>query len=365
MGRQLLVKFHKLTKNGVELLGEIKHDGNDYTLLPDSEVMRRILAEDLVIQLKGKKAVIPNSDPERFMTNLYRFYNGSYLRAEPAASFQEKKTYNPDQPRVPAGSPGGGQFAGGTVARIDSEVSIPPELNSDERKKLETTPESDTKRLNAGANKSYVVTLEDGTKGIFKPKNGENQGLNPAVEGRYYMREAAAADIAKIIGLDDLVPTTVVREVGSMGVGSFQKFVDHAEDAAELDGAARYDGDVDLARAAAFDYLIGQGDRHTGNWMVKDGTKLALIDNGLAFPNNDDTLYTSLMLSQAYKKKFDIPEEIKAWLDKGPAIKDYLEKNGFKQEEIDLTMKRLAALKEEKGFPELYNRAGGLRWLFD
>ncbi len=105
-----------------------------------------------------------------------------------------------------------------------------------------------------------------------------------------------------------------------------------------------YDGEKDLARAAAFDFLIGHTDRHTGNWMVKEG-KLRLIDNGLAFATVPPKPHGNYMFNmEARHKNLKVPEEVANW--DGEKIGAALKKAGIEGEAIKLVKERLAHLKE-------------------
>jgi hypothetical protein len=188
-----------------------------------------------------------------------------------------------------------------------------------------------------GTNASYWVTLENGQRAIFKPRSGEATEVRdniPSFTG--YRREAAASDVASIMGVDDLVPATVVREFetrrfervpltaeeiaalppaddgwgdlatiaprdkavplpvnantlpswadGSLaGPGSLQEI---AEDARGIEFAREIDRDA-AERTLVFDFVTGNSDRHARNILVRhDGNKSfpVLIDNGLTFP---------------------------------------------------------------------------------
>ncbi len=132
-------------------------------------------------------------------------------------------------------------------------------------------------------NAVHLVTFENGSKGVFKPRpTGGRNTLNPE-------REVSAWEVAKIAGLEDLVAPTIKRKIGDEE-GSVADFVkgDRAADLADENFAAIYDGSEDLARAALFDYVMGNTDRHAGNWKVEKqgkGGKLRLFDHDKVMPS--------------------------------------------------------------------------------
>lgn len=154
------------------------------------------------------------------------------------------------------------------------------------------------KDLGGGINKTYVVTFEDGSKGVFKVADPNSKPRREVPAGQDAEREVAAYKVAKLVGMDDLVPETIIRKVDGER-GSLQSWVTGELAANSLN---QYDGEKDAARAAAFDYVIGNSDRHKYNWMVS-GTggneKLHLIDHGLTFPVTKSSWYNASLLRNA------------------------------------------------------------------
>jgi hypothetical protein len=186
----------------------------------------------------------------------------------------------------------------------------------------------------SGINDSYVVELDNGVKGIWKPTAGEN--LRPIVDemnpqflktdfkeaakkagkaGDLAEAEVAAAEFDRVFN-SKFVPTTVRRkitkkEIKALGlesdldadIGSFQRWIDDAEVArdislAEMDAyengtsaaAKRFRNDQETL--SMFDFIIGNWDRHQGNYMIRTkgprkGSVVA-IDNGFAFTAQHD-----------------------------------------------------------------------------
>jgi len=175
----------------------------------------------------------------------------------------------------------------------------PPQLHSSytpqtpEEIKLASEPITKEKPLDEYGNSMTAgklkLTFADGTQGVFKPQSGvpddkparSNISMSMDTE-----REIGAWEVAKRVGMQDMVPVVVERVVhGERGaLLSWQE----GEVAKNVWGeGAKFDGDKDLARAAVFDYVIGNEDRHGGNWVIDEdaGNKMRLIDHGLAFPD--------------------------------------------------------------------------------
>lgn len=210
----------------------------------------------------------------------------------------------------------------------------------------------------SGVNSSYIVTMDNGEKGILKPANGEDPNLRDGVpKYEQYKREAAAYEAAKVLGFQDLVPPTVLIHDEKRGPSSLQKFVPNAKVALRAGYKRKYDGENDLKRAAAFDYIIGNMDRHEGNWMVTDDDKLQLIDNGLSFPiNYQDTFRNQDILEEAQLHReigpdrnlagvgYTIPHEFADLKDRWPQLASALDKVGIEPKALDLMKERLENL---------------------
>jgi SPP1 gp7 family putative phage head morphogenesis protein len=150
----------------------------------------------------------------------------------------------------------------------------------------------------------------DGTRAVFKPHEGEGDIENDRrgfSAGLQTERECAAWQVAKVVHMDDLVaPAADVttkscprltspagKTFGGIGKATRGAVLEceAGEDAHNYDRSVRYDGTKDVGRAAAFDYVIGNTDRHAGNWLVHrvdDHYKMRLIDHGYSFPDMGD-----------------------------------------------------------------------------
>ena len=152
---------------------------------------------------------------------------------------------------------------------------------------MEHGNEAGKKVLGGGGNSSYLVELDTGPAAVWKPAARQKKGKHRdhLREGNEGLREAAAYQVDKLLGhlarvpvasatglagregtLSLLVPGTPARELG---------------DRQELLGRLRPD---DYRRIALFDYVIGNLDRHGGNWLLDGNLRPIPIDHGLAFP---------------------------------------------------------------------------------
>lgn len=239
--------------------------------------------------------------------------------------------------------------------------------------------EKGTTDTTAGANITYRVDFKDQSQAIFKPTSGELDELRPSIEsGTYYKREVAAYEVAKIVEMLDLVPETIVKDLVVDGVkqtGSLQAFVPHSQTGYQilareqreiLNGIMRESehnqeqfattgktfwvgmNKADLERSALFDSILGNTDRHSGNWMVGTRTnKLNLIDHGLTLPTNDEPLIIQFigegrMMKPGLLDKNDlVPDSIKEiWQGKWPKIEKALKAQGIERRAITWARKR-------------------------
>lgn len=137
-----------------------------------------------------------------------------------------------------------------------------------------------------GTNITNVVVFEDETSSYHKPFSGLRVGLARSFgqDGPLQsIHEVAAYRFAHELGepYRTMVPPTVLREIDGE-LGSLQKDAagkQHAGSVRELSG---------WQHAAFYDALIGQQDRHGGNYRVTDDGHIRLIDHGYSFRREDD-----------------------------------------------------------------------------
>lgn len=185
-----------------------------------------------------------------------------------------------------------------------------------------------TGHLGGGISETHMVHFADGSKGVFKPHTGESPGARKEISDGYQTeREVGAWEVAKLCGLEDLCTPCIVREHEGER-GALLEF-NQGDVAARKDRDERYDGTDNLARAAAFDFVIGNEDRHMGNWMITPNGGLKMIDHGLTFPDK-----------AAYRRKNDGTLQGAA-LNQAKVPKETIDKMVANKEKIVESLKKL------------------------
>ncbi len=167
-------------------------------------------------------------------------------------------------------------------------------------------------------NQTQIVKLDNGEMGVWKPSAGESSNsyrtFIPA--GTQSQREAAASVIGQNLGIPEATPT-VFRQFGEEqgtfskignfirsnfptvfkqpedNSGALMHFVPDSQTAADIGKTAGRVFNEDPAaysRMNLYDNVIGNLDRHAGNWMVDDQGNIHAIDNGLSFPTENNPL---------------------------------------------------------------------------
>lgn len=212
----------------------------------------------------------------------------------------------------------------------------------------------------SSANEVWFVKLEGGQQGVFKPTEKEFVGGRQDIpDNTLATREVAFYEIAKIVGLDDLVPVTVIHTAHNSGqVGSMQEFCTDAQVARAIRGAAAFDGKKDAARAIVFDFIMGNTDRHSKNWMIDSSGKLRLIDNGYCLPEKHGFQTLAFMGKRQNQLAFQyqnlpLDEAKAAWTDEAmDAIEAKLRELGISREALKILDMRRDILLESNNWAE-------------
>ena len=173
----------------------------------------------------------------------------------------------------------------------------------------------DLDSIESGINKAFVVKFKDGTKGIFKPKFGEQNSLrwmltDKGDDGFLYTREVMAFNLDDQFLKWNIVPETVERTVNGK-IGSLQKWITEknvtvANDVNRISVLDTFRKTQDAEKMYLFDVLIGNADRHSGNYLINNSTfKGFAIDNGNSFRET-----TKLANPVWFKLRPDIPRSL-------------------------------------------------------
>lgn len=122
-------------------------------------------------------------------------------------------------------------------------------------------------KIPSGTTEAYLLEFNSGMKAVFKPdqKAWTSHG------------ELAAYKISEFLGLH-AVPPTVIREVNGR-VGSLQYFIETNIDLKKTSSGFERISQRQWSDANVFHYIIGQWDRHAGNFLIDKQDNLILIDN--------------------------------------------------------------------------------------
>ncbi|MGH2723765.1 MAG: SCO1664 family protein [Actinomycetota bacterium] len=131
------------------------------------------------------------------------------------------------------------------------------------------------------SNSTFLAEVSLGDRrelAVYKPRRGETP-LWDFPEGTLCNREVAAYEVARELGWP-AVPPTVLRD-GPHGEGSVQLFVDsHPEQHYFTLRDSRLD---EFLPGAAFDVVVGNGDRKAGHCLSDGDGVIWFVDHGLCF----------------------------------------------------------------------------------
>lgn len=237
--------------------------------------------------------------------------------------------------------------------RLDEQSRIDPAWREQVRQKMQTMPIASQRPLNTGMNGTDLVTFEDGSMAVWKPRSGENDdpdifNYRHVPVGEQYKREVANHSVAEVLGIGDLVPETVLREHNGT-VGSMQRFHTTATIASNFLEPTEHVSSEDKIRSALFDYVTLNSDRRSPNWMLDNKNKPVLIDNGLSFPEkiSTDNIPSHTFLDGEVMRS-PIPESIRVWASKHEEVAHAIDASGIGKAGRDAAIKRLMRLGDRK-----------------
>lgn len=142
--------------------------------------------------------------------------------------------------------------------------------------------------LKGGSNDNFLVTLSNGASAVWTPTAGEKSGDNPRPNiprGTQAKREEAAYLVDKRLGHLARVPPAVSSGLEGRP-GALKLLVSQGLDGKESseENLPQETSPEDYRRIALFDHVVGNLDRHSGNFLVDSEKRPIPIDHGLAFP---------------------------------------------------------------------------------
>jgi uncharacterized repeat protein (TIGR03843 family) len=140
-------------------------------------------------------------------------------------------------------------------------------------------------RMPWSSNATFLVEVchpevDEPVHAVYKPHRGERP-LWDFPDG-LYKREVAAYELSKVLGFG-VVPLTIIRTDGPLGVGSLQRFVDADFEQhyfTLLDDERHHDA---FRALCALDIVANNTDRKSGHVLVDSDDHIWGIDNGLSF----------------------------------------------------------------------------------
>ncbi len=174
-------------------------------------------------------------------------------------------------------------------------------------KNLNTGAIANTKALGGGITETFVMDV-DGVKGVFKKMSNRAK------------QEATAYQLDRALGFG-IVPPVVMRKV-NVGKGDEQGSIMHFVEgvtAARHTGKFKYN---DMAKITAFDFIIGNQDRHPANVIVDKNGRSWAIDNAFAFGKARNIVSMTIPMVQDRP----IPASVKAGIQRLLAVRPTMEK---------------------------------------
>jgi uncharacterized repeat protein (TIGR03843 family) len=182
--------------------------------------------------------------------------------------------------------------------------------------------------------------------GVYKPEAGERPLWD--FPSGLWRREVAAYEVAEALGWH-VVPPTVRRDDGPLGVGSVQLFVPCDPDEhyfSLFDEPAHHPA---LRRLAAFDVVANSTDRKGGHIVRGPDGRIWAIDNGLSF-HEEFKLRTVIWEFAGHHLEDDVVEALEsllARLDEGLPTLDGL----LDDDELEAMARRTRALATNRRLP--------------
>jgi len=228
------------------------------------------------------------------------------------------------------------------IPKMVSDVAEKTEVQLKVAKDLGSGAVSNVRPLGGGVTPTYVLDV-DGRKGVFKTMNNRAR------------KEIAAYEFDKMLGFG-IVPPVVYRDVDvgdgkGPQKGSVMHFVEGEIGSKHIQkgGKFRY---LDMAKITAFDFIIGNQDRHPGNYVVDKNGRTWAIDNALTFWKSDKIVSSTIPMVEDRPIPAVVKAAVKRLLSNRSVLEKKLASMMSDKSFAKKTFDRAAELANMKYFPE-------------
>jgi len=277
---------------------------------------KRVYSRVMAIRIKSKGI----TDPAQALSYVKGKYPG-----QPEARYQRALTK-----------------AGLKAGAVVTSVGLKSEIQIKVQKDLTTGAISNVKHLGGGVTPTYVLDV-DGRKGVFKTMDNRAR------------KEFAAYEFDKMLGFG-VVPPVVYREVDvgrgkGKEKGSVMHFVEGEIGSKYIAKGGKFKY-LDMAKITAFDFIIGNQDRHPGNYVVDKKGKTWAIDNALTFWKSDKIVSSTIPMVEDRPIPMEVKAAVKRLLSNRPALEKRLASMMSNPSFAKKTFDRAAELVNMKYFPK-------------
>lgn len=237
--------------------------------------------------------------------------------------------------------------------RASGELAVAQRMEQELTDVLKNQKIVASRPIGKGASKPFYVKLEDGTEGVWKKNFGWPANGDSEIEA-YKASQELGADLVGVTVPKEFngVPGTLQVRVAKL---KKQKLPSHPD------------------QLSWFDYLIGNTDRHKGNYLQTQSGHLVAIDHGLS--NGDSTSMLVQFKSKVITLKAKIDERTKiesqlAALRANPSTsertsmleRDYVKEIKKSKREESKLQSDIASLLPEKKVVDKMRRTSASRW---
>jgi hypothetical protein len=242
---------------------------------------------------------------------------------------------------------------GNPGAGVEGRIGPNAKIDSPEQESINSLTPKSSKHLDGGiTGDKKTVTMASGEQFVWKPSTGETRAARAGIPvGQSYQREVATYDIGRLVGMKNFMPIASIYKYEGV-YGSMTAKIPNAVN----DGDSGDKNFVDSAlRTTVLDYVIGNADRHGGNWMTDNKGKFWAIDHGLVLSEDpsiglsDQTHLFDTALGGGHQVDTVTEAFLKPWRGKWSKIEKILKARGISAKAISNAKTRYDYLLRDDG----------------